>query len=92
MLLSAAVFMEANAPPGELSCYCLHLFFYLRLPEDVNVTAIVTAVVVVCLVVLICGCGGVLLHRNGFFSRECLFPSFLTFLHSLSPVTWTSLY
>lgn len=27
MLLSAAVFMEANAPPGELSCYCLHLFF-----------------------------------------------------------------
>ncbi|XP_008323686.1 junctional adhesion molecule 2A isoform X1 [Cynoglossus semilaevis] len=36
--------------------------------EDVNVTAIVTAVVVVCLVVLICGCGGVLLHRNGFFS------------------------
>ncbi|XP_058508095.1 LOW QUALITY PROTEIN: junctional adhesion molecule 2A [Solea solea] len=38
--------------------------------EDVNITAIVAAVVVVCLVVVVCGCGGVLLHRNGFFSRH----------------------
>ncbi|XP_027147483.1 junctional adhesion molecule 2A isoform X1 [Larimichthys crocea] len=36
--------------------------------EDVNVPAVVAAVVVVCLVVVICGCGGFLLHRNGFFS------------------------
>lgn len=32
--------------------------------------AVVAAVVVVCLVVVVCGCGGFLLHRNGFFSRE----------------------
>uniref|UniRef100_A0A3P8RZ70 Junctional adhesion molecule 2a n=1 Tax=Amphiprion percula TaxID=161767 RepID=A0A3P8RZ70_AMPPE len=38
--------------------------------EDVNITAVVAAVVVVCLVVLVCGCGGFLLHRNGFFTRE----------------------
>ncbi|XP_060888563.1 junctional adhesion molecule 2A isoform X2 [Labrus mixtus] len=38
--------------------------------EDVNVSAVVAAVVVVCLVILICGCGGYLLHRNGFFSRH----------------------
>lgn len=38
--------------------------------EDVNVSAVVAAVVVVCLVVVVCGCGGFLLHRNGFFSRH----------------------
>lgn len=38
--------------------------------EDVNVTAVVAAVVVVFLVVVICGCGGVVLHRNGFFTRH----------------------
>uniref|UniRef100_A0A3B5A683 Junctional adhesion molecule 2 n=1 Tax=Stegastes partitus TaxID=144197 RepID=A0A3B5A683_9TELE len=38
--------------------------------EDVNVTAVVAAVVVVCLLVVICGCGGFLLHRNGFFTRH----------------------
>uniref|UniRef100_A0A4W6G3D0 Junctional adhesion molecule 2a n=1 Tax=Lates calcarifer TaxID=8187 RepID=A0A4W6G3D0_LATCA len=38
--------------------------------EDINITAIVAAVVVVCLVVVICGCGGLVLHRNGFFSRH----------------------
>ncbi|XP_054480063.1 junctional adhesion molecule 2A isoform X4 [Anoplopoma fimbria] len=38
--------------------------------EDVNVLAVVTAVVVVCLLIVICGCGGYLLHRNGFFSRH----------------------
>lgn len=38
--------------------------------EDINVTAVVAAVVVVCLVIIICGCGGFLLHRNGFFSRH----------------------
>ncbi|XP_026157696.1 junctional adhesion molecule 2A isoform X2 [Mastacembelus armatus] len=38
--------------------------------EDVNVTAVVAAVVVVCLVIVVCGCGGFLLHRNGFFSRQ----------------------
>lgn len=38
--------------------------------EDVNVSAVVAAVVVVCLVIVICGCGGYLLHRNGFFSRQ----------------------
>lgn len=38
--------------------------------EDVNVSAVVAAVVVVCLVIIICGCGGFLLHRNGFFSRH----------------------
>lgn len=47
--------------------------------EDVNVSAVVAAVVVVALVVAVCSCGGFLLHRNGFFSREfpfsCCFPS-----------------
>ncbi|XP_061654623.1 junctional adhesion molecule 2A isoform X3 [Phyllopteryx taeniolatus] len=38
--------------------------------EDVNVTAVVVAVVVICLVVLVCGCGGFLMHRNGFFTRH----------------------
>ncbi|KAM4601831.1 junctional adhesion molecule 2A [Polymixia lowei] len=38
--------------------------------EDVNVAAVAATVVVVCLLVVICGCGGFLLHRNGFFSRH----------------------
>ncbi|XP_061571602.1 junctional adhesion molecule 2A isoform X2 [Cololabis saira] len=38
--------------------------------EDVNVTAVVAAVVVICLVVLVCGCGGLVLHRNGFFTQH----------------------
>ncbi|XP_069019997.1 junctional adhesion molecule 2A isoform X2 [Embiotoca jacksoni] len=38
--------------------------------EDVNVTAVVATVVVVFLVVAICGCGGLALHRNGFFTRH----------------------
>ncbi|CAJ1086967.1 junctional adhesion molecule 2A isoform X3 [Xyrichtys novacula] len=36
--------------------------------EDVNVSAVVAAVVVICLLLIICGCGGFLLYRNGFFS------------------------
>ncbi|XP_051914863.1 junctional adhesion molecule 2A isoform X1 [Hippocampus zosterae] len=36
--------------------------------EDVNITTVVVAAVVVCLVVLVCGCGGFLMHRNGFFT------------------------
>ncbi|XP_047432972.1 junctional adhesion molecule 2A isoform X2 [Mugil cephalus] len=38
--------------------------------EDVNVAAVVAGVVVVFLIVVICGCGGFLLNRNGFFSRH----------------------
>uniref|UniRef100_A0A8D2ZYR0 Junctional adhesion molecule 2a n=1 Tax=Scophthalmus maximus TaxID=52904 RepID=A0A8D2ZYR0_SCOMX len=38
--------------------------------EDVNITAVVAAVLVVCLVVAACSCGGFLLRRNGFFSRH----------------------
>lgn len=38
--------------------------------EDVNVTAVVVAVLVVGLIVAVCTCGGLLLHRNGFFSRH----------------------
>lgn len=38
--------------------------------EDVNVTAVVVAVLVIGFIVAICSCGGVLLHRNGFFSRH----------------------
>lgn len=51
----------------------------LPLPEDVNITAIVVGVGVVVVLVAACSCGGFLLHRNGFFSREsnplpvCLF-------------------
>uniref|UniRef100_A0A3Q2G317 Junctional adhesion molecule 2a n=2 Tax=Cyprinodon variegatus TaxID=28743 RepID=A0A3Q2G317_CYPVA len=37
--------------------------------EDVNVTMIVGAVVVVCLLLLVCGCGGMLLHRNGLLTQ-----------------------
>ncbi|KAM8902818.1 junctional adhesion molecule 2A isoform 2-T3 [Spinachia spinachia] len=43
--------------------------------EDVNVSAVVAAVLVVCLVVVVCGCGGYLLHRSGFFSRESFWIS-----------------
>ncbi|XP_075996735.1 junctional adhesion molecule 2A isoform X2 [Genypterus blacodes] len=38
--------------------------------EDVNVAAVAAAVVVVCLIFIICGCGGFLLRRNGFFTRH----------------------
>ncbi|XP_010787804.1 junctional adhesion molecule 2A isoform X2 [Notothenia coriiceps] len=38
--------------------------------EDVNILAVVAAVVVVFLVVVACSCGGLFLHRNGFFSRH----------------------
>ncbi|KAK5847604.1 hypothetical protein PBY51_016718 [Eleginops maclovinus] len=38
--------------------------------EDVNISAVVAAVVVVFLVVVVCSCGGLFLHRNGFFSRH----------------------
>lgn len=38
--------------------------------EDVNITVVVATVVVVFLVVLVCGCGGFLLQRNGFCSRH----------------------
>ncbi|XP_061659363.1 junctional adhesion molecule 2A isoform X2 [Syngnathoides biaculeatus] len=38
--------------------------------EDVNVTSVVVAVVVICLLVVVCGCGGFLMHRNGFFTRH----------------------
>uniref|UniRef100_A0A3B3ZB34 Ig-like domain-containing protein n=1 Tax=Periophthalmus magnuspinnatus TaxID=409849 RepID=A0A3B3ZB34_9GOBI len=45
--------------------------------EDVNVTAVVVAVLVIGLIVAICSCGGVLLHRNGFFSRKLLLHSII---------------
>ncbi|XP_067349291.1 junctional adhesion molecule 2A isoform X2 [Channa argus] len=38
--------------------------------EDVNIKAIVVASVVVLLLIVVCGCGGLFLHRNGFFSRH----------------------
>ncbi|XP_034033140.1 junctional adhesion molecule 2a isoform X2 [Thalassophryne amazonica] len=38
--------------------------------EDVNITATVATTVAVILLVVICGCGGFLLHRSGFFSRH----------------------
>ena len=38
-------------------------------PEDVSVVAVVAAVVV-CLLLVVVACGAMLLHRNGFFSRE----------------------
>ncbi|XP_037552579.1 junctional adhesion molecule 2A [Nematolebias whitei] len=38
--------------------------------EDVNVTAVVAVVLVVCLLGIVCGCGGLLLHRNGFLTRH----------------------
>ncbi|XP_070400285.1 junctional adhesion molecule 2A isoform X2 [Nothobranchius furzeri] len=49
--------------------------------EDVNVTAVVAVVMVVCLLVVVCGCGGVLLHRNGFLTR----PMSTTSHHLKSP-------
>lgn len=62
----------------------------LSLPEDVNVSAVVAAVVVVALVVVICGCGGFLLHRNGFFSRELLFLFFdLTHLNFINELFYS---
>ncbi|CAL8289015.1 unnamed protein product [Lota lota] len=42
--------------------------------EDVNVVAVVAAVVV-CLLLVVFACGAVLLHRNGFFSRESFWIS-----------------
>ncbi|XP_055358280.1 junctional adhesion molecule 2A isoform X2 [Betta splendens] len=38
--------------------------------EDINITAIVAGVGVVVFLVAACSCGGLLLHRNGFFSRH----------------------
>lgn len=38
--------------------------------EDVNMMAVVLSVLAVFLIITICGCGGFLLHRNGFFSRH----------------------
>ncbi|XP_017293238.1 junctional adhesion molecule 2A isoform X2 [Kryptolebias marmoratus] len=38
--------------------------------EDVNITAVVAVVVVVLLLAVVCGCGGLLLHRNGFLPRH----------------------
>ncbi|XP_010862873.1 junctional adhesion molecule 2a isoform X2 [Esox lucius] len=38
--------------------------------DDLNVTGIVAAVVVIGLVITICGCGGYYAHRNGYFSRH----------------------
>ncbi|XP_072221247.1 junctional adhesion molecule 2A isoform X2 [Leuresthes tenuis] len=38
--------------------------------EDVNVTAVVTTVLVVFLIIAVLGCGGLALHRNGFFTRH----------------------
>ncbi|KAF7652949.1 hypothetical protein LDENG_00088770 [Lucifuga dentata] len=38
--------------------------------EDVNVAAVVAAVVIVCVLAVICGCGVFLLRRNEFFSRH----------------------
>uniref|UniRef100_A0A3Q3FPN9 Junctional adhesion molecule 2a n=1 Tax=Kryptolebias marmoratus TaxID=37003 RepID=A0A3Q3FPN9_KRYMA len=38
--------------------------------EDVNITAVVAVVVVVLLLAVVCGCGGLLLHRNGFLPRK----------------------
>ncbi|MEQ2224247.1 hypothetical protein ILYODFUR_005559, partial [Ilyodon furcidens] len=37
--------------------------------EDVNITVIVGAVVVVFLILVVCGCGGMLLHRNGLLTQ-----------------------
>ncbi|KAM4537890.1 junctional adhesion molecule 2A [Fundulus diaphanus] len=37
--------------------------------EDVNITAIVGGVVVLCLLLIVCGCGGMLLHRNGLLTQ-----------------------
>ncbi|KAK7877131.1 hypothetical protein WMY93_032157 [Mugilogobius chulae] len=56
--------------------------------EDVNVTAVVVAVLVIGLIVAICSCGGVLLHRNGFFSRHRGGKSFwITECHEASSQT-----
>ncbi|XP_029373767.1 junctional adhesion molecule 2A isoform X4 [Echeneis naucrates] len=57
--------MASNGVGPDKMCDGKHMTI-----EDVNITAIVAAVVVVCLVVMVCGCGGLLLHRNGFFSRH----------------------
>uniref|UniRef100_A0A3B3HUB4 Junctional adhesion molecule 2a n=1 Tax=Oryzias latipes TaxID=8090 RepID=A0A3B3HUB4_ORYLA len=37
--------------------------------EDVNVAGVVTGVVVVCLIMAVCGCGCIVLRRNGFFTQ-----------------------
>ncbi|XP_034408946.1 junctional adhesion molecule 2a isoform X4 [Cyclopterus lumpus] len=55
--------LASNGVGRPQSCEGKHMTI-----EDVNVSAVVAAVVVVCLVVVVCGCGGYLLHRNGFFS------------------------
>ncbi|XP_068446762.1 junctional adhesion molecule 2A isoform X2 [Clinocottus analis] len=63
--------LASNGVGRPQSCEGKHMTI-----EDVNISAVVAAVVVVCLLVVVCGCGGFLLHRNGFFSREfCLFGS-----------------
>ena len=46
-------------------------FVHLLFSDDVNIPAVVAAVVVICLVV-ICGIGGFYAHRNGYFTSESL--------------------
>lgn len=45
----------------------------------------VAVVLVVCLLVIVCGCGGLLLHRNGFLTRK--FTGLQTNIHPLPSMT-----
>lgn len=44
----------------------------LCIPDDVNVSAIIAAVVVVFLIISICGLGAYYAYRQGYFNSECL--------------------
>ncbi|XP_062236500.1 junctional adhesion molecule 2A isoform X3 [Platichthys flesus] len=57
--------LASNGVGPPKTCEAKHMAI-----EDVNITAVVAAVVVVALLVMVCSCGGLLLHRNGFFSRH----------------------
>nr|XP_020447841.1 junctional adhesion molecule B isoform X3 [Monopterus albus] len=59
----------AKEDSGQYSCQASNGVGTPKMCEGKHMTiAVVVAVVVVCLAVVVCGCGGLLLHRNGFFS------------------------
>uniref|UniRef100_A0A3P9NYG8 Junctional adhesion molecule 2a n=1 Tax=Poecilia reticulata TaxID=8081 RepID=A0A3P9NYG8_POERE len=56
--------LASNGVGSPQMCEAKHMII-----EDVNITVILGAVVVVFLLLVVCGCGGMLLHRNGLLTQ-----------------------
>ncbi|PWA32227.1 hypothetical protein CCH79_00013202, partial [Gambusia affinis] len=66
--------LASNGVGSPKMCEAKHMTI-----EDVNITVILGSVVVVFLLLVVCGCGGMLLHRNGLLSRRL--PAWCAVLH-----------